>query len=100
MSNLLVIKRESVSKLNPLIDKYTADWKIVISLAFSFGIWNIIKLIITGSTSIIELEKIFLKTTGINVKGVIVPYGEIGVDLDNPSDVYNIRNYFARKETK
>jgi CTP:molybdopterin cytidylyltransferase MocA len=98
VGNLLVIRRESFSKLEPLIDKYTAGRKSVLSLAFSFGIWNIIKLVLTGSTSISELEKVFLNTTGINAKGVVVPYGEIGVDLDKPSDILDIRNYFARKE--
>lgn len=97
VGNLLVIRRDSFSKLDPLIDKYTAGRKSLISLAFSFGIWNIIKLILTGSTSIPELEKVFLKTTGLNAKGVIFPYGEIGVDLDKPSDIYDMRNYFAGK---
>ncbi|HOJ15562.1 MAG TPA: NTP transferase domain-containing protein [Caldisericia bacterium] len=97
VGNLLAIRRDSLPKLDPLIDKYTAGRKSLISLAFSFGIFNIIKLLITGSTSIPDLEKIFLKTTGLNAKGIVFPYGEIGVDIDKPSDVYDIRNYYSRR---
>ena len=93
IGNFLVIRKSSFAKLDPLINKYTEGRKSLIKLILSFGIWNLIKLLLMGSLSIPELEKILLKTTGINAKGIIAPLGEVGVDLDKESDLQDLRNY-------
>jgi len=93
IGNFLSIRKSSFIKLDPLINKYTEGRKSLLKLILSFGVWNLIKLLIMGSLSIPELEKILLKTTGINAKGIIVPLGEVGVDLDKESDLQDLRNY-------
>lgn len=97
VGNALVIRQEALSKLDPLIDKFTKNRKSVLKLAFSFGIINIIKLAIFKNISIPQLEKAFKKSTGIDAKGILTPYGELAVDIDKSSDLSDMENYFGRK---
>jgi CTP:molybdopterin cytidylyltransferase MocA len=97
VGNFLVIRKSSFDKLNPIIDKYTEGRKSLIKLMLSFGIWNLIKLVLMGSLTIPELEKILYKTTGLNAKAVIVPLGEVGVDLDKESDLEDLKKYLSKE---
>jgi CTP:molybdopterin cytidylyltransferase MocA len=96
VGNALVLRQEALDKLDPLIDKFTKNRKSVIKLAFSFGIINIIKMAIFKNISIPQLEKAFKKSTGIDAKGILTPYGELAVDIDKSSDITDMENYFGR----
>jgi len=47
--------------------------------------------------SIPELEKRVSKILGINVKAPILPYPELGVDVDKPSDLEFCRSFLEKK---
>lgn len=97
VGNVLAVKKEAMDKLEPLIERFTKNRKSVIKLAFSFGIWNVIKLAVLKNISIPQLEKAFEKSTGISAKGILVPYGELAVDIDKPSDLKDIEAYFRKR---
>ncbi len=98
VGNSILVRRDALSRLDPLIDKFTKNRKSVLKLAFSFGILNIIRLALLKNISIPQLEKAFKKSTHLDVKGIIVPFGELAVDIDKASDIASIENYFRRNE--
>jgi CTP:molybdopterin cytidylyltransferase MocA len=97
VGNAMILHRNAIPKLDPLIDTFTINRKSVFRLALSFGIWNIIKLFLLKSLSLPELEKALLKSTGLDAKAILFPHGEIAVDLDKASD-YNDLETFLRRQ--
>ncbi len=96
VGNSILVRKDALPRLDPLIDKFTKNRKSVIKLAFSFGILNIIRLAIFKNISIPQLEIAFKKSTHLDVRGIIVPFGELAVDIDKASDIADIENYFRR----
>lgn len=97
VGNAMILHRNAIPKLDPLIDTFTINRKSVFRLAFSFGIWNIIKLFLLKSLSLPELEKALLKSTGLDAKAILFPHGEIAVDLDKASDYNDLETYLRRQ---
>jgi molybdopterin-guanine dinucleotide biosynthesis protein A len=97
VGNAMVLQRNAMQKLDPLIDSFTTNRKSVFRLALSFGIGNIIKLFLFKSLSLPELEKALLKSTGLDAKAILFPHGEIAVDLDKASDFADLETYLRRQ---
>jgi len=97
VGNAMALNRKAFPKLDPLIDKFTKNRKSVIQLAFSFGIGNILKMLIFKNLSLPELEKALLRVTGLDAKAVLFPHGEIAVDLDKSSDFNDLESYLRSK---
>lgn len=98
VGNAIALNRNAFPKLDPLIDKFTKSRKSVILLAFSFGIGNILKMLIFKNLSLPELEKALLRATGLDAKAILFPHGEIAVDLDKPSDFNDLETYLRNKQ--
>lgn len=96
VGNAMILQKNAIPKLEPLIDSFTINRKSVFRLAISFGIWNIIKLFLLKSLSLPELEKALFKSTGLEAKAILFPHGDIAVDLDKTSDLNDLETYLRR----
>lgn len=86
VGNSILLQRAACEKILPLIDSFTNNRKSLLGLAWSFGIWTIIKLFLFKQIAIQPLEKAFYRKLQIEARGCLFPYAEIAVDLDKMSD--------------
>jgi CTP:molybdopterin cytidylyltransferase MocA len=97
VANCFLIRKDGFPKIDAIMNQFIENRKSVIKLAFHFGILNLLKLIVTKSISIPELEKAFLKASGIQVKGFFTEYAQLAVDIDKQSDIHDIETYFTKR---
>ncbi len=97
VANCFLIRKDGFPKIDAIMNQFIENRKSVIKLAFHFGIFNLIKLVVTKSISIPELEKAFLKASGIQVKGIFTEYAQLAVDIDKQSDIDDIETYFSKR---
>jgi CTP:molybdopterin cytidylyltransferase MocA len=97
VANCFLIHKEGFSKIDAIMDQFIENRKSVIKLAFHFGIINLLKLIVTKSISVPDLEKAFFKASGIKVKGIFTEYAQLAVDIDKQSDIHDIEIYFSKR---
>ncbi len=84
--NLVVLDPGLFKKALPLARKVVRHRKNPLALAGLFGLGTILKLLL-GRLSVAELEARGGKILGVPVRAMVVPYPEIGVDVDKPEDV-------------
>lgn len=97
VANCFLIRKDGFPKIDAIMNQFIENRKSVIKLAFHFGILNLLKLIVTKSISIPELEKAFMKASGIQVKGFFTEYAQLAVDIDKQSDIHDIETYFTKR---
>jgi GTP:adenosylcobinamide-phosphate guanylyltransferase len=97
VANCFLIRKDGFSKIDAIMNQFIENRKSVIKLAFHFGIINLLKLMVTKSISIPELEKAFLKASSIKVKGFFTEYAQLAVDIDKQSDIQDIETYFSKR---
>lgn len=88
IGNSILLHRAACEKIIPLIDSFTNNRKSLFGLAWSFGIWTMIRLFLLKQIAIQPLEKAFYRKLHLEAKGCLFSYAEIAVDLDKMSD-YN-----------
>jgi len=84
--NLVLLDPELFKKALPLAKKVVEHRKNPLALAGLFGWGTILKLLL-GRLSVAELEARGAKILGVPVRAMVVPYPEIGVDVDKPEDL-------------
>jgi CTP:molybdopterin cytidylyltransferase MocA len=97
IANCFMIRQSAFSKVDAIMNQFIESRKSVLRLAFHFGFLNLLKLLITKSISIPELEKAFYKASGICVKGILTDHAQLAVDIDKASDIEDIEKYFQKR---
>jgi len=94
--NLVVLDPALFKKALPLARKVVQNRKNPLALAGLFGLGTILKLLL-GRLSVAELEARGEKILGVPVRAMVVPYPEIGVDVDKPEDVEMIERELGKE---
>ena len=84
--NLVILDPELFRRALPVARKVVAWRKNPFRLALLFGLGFLLKLLL-GSLSVAELEARAERIFGVSMRALVVPYPEIGVDVDKPEDV-------------
>lgn len=92
--NLLFFNPKIILKCEGQVNILYSLRKSPIKLANKMGFSFIIKYLL-GMVSLVDVEDVVAKTLGIQGKGVITNYPEIGVDVDKPSDLELVRKKFC-----
>ncbi len=84
--NLFLLDPELFYRALPVARKIVARRKNPLALAPLFGFGALFKLL-TGRLAVAELEAIAGRLFGVPMRAMVVPYPEIGVDVDKPEDL-------------
>jgi len=84
--NLFLLEPELFFRALPMARKIVARRKNPLALAPLFGFGALFKLL-TGRLTVAELEAIAGRLFGVPMRAMVVPYPEIGVDVDKPDDL-------------
>lgn len=87
VGNLFLLKKEAYKKIEPIVKETARRRKSVIKQALQLGFGFLLRLLLIKNVSIPELEKRVSKVLGISVHAPILPYPEIGIDVDKQSDL-------------
>lgn len=84
--NLILLDKALFATAHPLAKKAVALRKNPLALAQMIGLGTVVKFI-WGSLTIGDLEQRVSRILGLPARALIVPYAEIGVDLDKEEDL-------------
>ncbi|HOO96322.1 MAG TPA: NTP transferase domain-containing protein [Caldisericia bacterium] len=96
VGNVFLLKRSSYEKIRPIVEETAKRRKSVLKQALQLGVGFLLRLIFVKNVSIPELEKRVEKILGISVQAPILPYPELGVDVDKISDLEFCRNLMEK----
>ncbi len=84
--NILLLNPEIAEKCAQMGQQLVEYRKSPIKLSSLIGWWFIVKLI-SRRLTLEEIEEKFSNMLGIKGKAIVIPYPEIGMDVDKPSDL-------------
>lgn len=84
--NLIVLNKTLFAQALPLAKKAIALRKKPLALAGLIG-WSTLLRVLLGWASISELEQRVGHILGVSAKALVVPFAEVGVDLDKEEDL-------------
>lgn len=90
--NLILVNPKIIEKGKCIGERLFKARKNHLRMAWVLGVGLIVKLF-AGTLSIEDVEKRFLKVTGINGKAIISAYPELSNDIDKESDLNFARRY-------
>jgi molybdopterin-guanine dinucleotide biosynthesis protein A len=95
--NLLALRPATFGRLKRIAERVVALRKSPLGLARLVGFGFVLRLL-AGVVSLAEAERRFSALAGVRGKAVVLPYAEVGVDVDKPSDYRWCTTHLARKE--
>ncbi len=96
VGNVFILKKDAYSKIQPIVKETAKRRKSVIKQALQLGFGFLFRMIVFKNISIPELKKRVEKMLGITVNADIVPFPELGVDVDKTSDLVFCRQILER----
>lgn len=97
VGNIFLLKTDSYAKIEPIVEETGKRRKSAIKQALQLGIGYIFKLLF-GLSSLAELEKKVGKILKSDVYAPILPFPELGVDVDKQSDLDFCRKFLETKK--
>jgi GTP:adenosylcobinamide-phosphate guanylyltransferase len=97
VGNIFLLKTDSYAKIEPIVEETGKRRKSAVKQALQLGIGFIFKLIF-GLSSLAELEKKVGKILKSEVFAPILPFPELGVDVDKLSDLEFCRKILENKK--
>lgn len=97
VGNIFLLKTDSYPKIEPIVEETSKKRKSAIKQALRLGITYIFKLLF-GLSSIAELEKKIGKILNCIVFAPILPFPELGVDVDKQSDLDFCRKFLESRK--
>lgn len=91
--NLFLVNPRIVPQCVQLAERIIANRKNPVKLCCLLG-WSFVVQFVLGTLQLVQVEKRVSEILGI--KGAVIrsPYAELGIDVDKPSDLELVRNYF------
>jgi len=97
--NLVILDPELFHRALPTAKKLVARRKNPLALAPLFGLGALFKLLL-GRLSVAELERIAQRAFGVPMRALVVPYPEIGADVDKPEDLEFVARELEARHAK
>ncbi len=94
--NLFVVNGEVLERVAPKAKALIAARKNALKMAMSAGLVFVIRLVL-GRLTIKELEGYVGRKFGFKGRVIVVPWAEIGIDVDKPADLDLVKAYLAAR---